>query len=82
MQHVLDVNRDTALQFTKKARQFLNLPKSLFECDVKKCNPKLYTGRKGLACIKRAKKALVIIKRADQNLGKLVKLLDVEERKK
>jgi hypothetical protein len=77
MEHALDINRQTALAFTKKARQFLNLPRSLFECDVKKCNPKLYTGRRGAATIKRGKKALTIIKRADQNLAKLMKLLEV-----
>lgn len=77
MEHVLDVNRKTALTFTKKAREFLNLPRSLFECDVKKCNPKLYCGRKGKATIRRAKKALVIIKRADVNLSKLCRLLEV-----
>ena len=77
MQHTLDINRKTALEFTKKARQFLNLPRSLFACDVKMCNPKLYHGKKGKATIKRAKKALVIIKRADSNLARLCKLLEI-----
>lgn len=77
MEHVLDINRKTALTFVKKAREFLSLPRSLFECDVKMCNPKLYHGRKGKASIRRAKKGLVVIKRADQNLARLCKLLSV-----
>ena len=77
MQHVLDINRKTALDFTKKARQFLNLPRQLFECDIKRCNPKLYSGSRGTSAVKRAKKALTIIKRAEQSLTKLTKLLEV-----
>lgn len=77
MDHVLDINRKTALDFTKKARQFLNLPKSLFECDIKRCNPKLYKGPKGQAAIRRAKKGLALIKKADSNLHKLCNLLEL-----
>jgi len=74
--NVLDINRQTALSFTKKAREFLNLPKSLFECDVKQCNPKLYHGSKGKAAIKRAKKALTIIREIEQKLKRLCKILE------
>ena len=75
MQHVLDVNRHTSLEFVKKAQQFINLPKSLFECDVQKCNPKIYSGPRGKAAIRRAKKALVIVRRIEKDLEKLKKLL-------
>lgn len=75
MQHSLDINRKTILVFVQKAQGFLNLPRSLFECDVKQCNPKLYQGARGRAAIKRAKKALVIIKRIDKDLIKLCKIL-------
>jgi hypothetical protein len=76
MEHVLDINKRTALTFTKKAKSFINLPRNLFECDVKKCNPELYKGRRGKATIRRARKALVIIKRIELNLDKLCKLLE------
>lgn len=75
MKHVLDVNRHTALEFVKKAQQFLNLPQKLFECDVDMCNPKLYTGPKGKSAIRRSKKALVIMKRVNRDVSKLRKLL-------
>jgi hypothetical protein len=77
MKHALDINRETALGFVKKARQFLNLPRELFSCDIKKCNPALYKGKKGIAAIKRSRKGLAIVKRVDKSLESLCKLLEV-----
>jgi hypothetical protein len=73
--HVLDVNRTTALAFIKKAKLFLNLPRTLFECDVKQCNPRLYVGSKGAATVKRAVRGLVILGQVDKELNKLCKIL-------
>lgn len=75
MKHTLDINRDTSLGFVKKAHQFLELPKKLCECDIKKCNPDLYKGKKGVIAIARSKKALVVIKRIEVDLNKLKKIL-------
>ena len=77
MQHVLDINRKTAHDFAKKAKQFINLPRQLFECDMKKCNPNLYKGTRGKAAIRRAKKALVITKSLEKDLDRLIKILEV-----
>ena len=81
MEHVLDINRKTVLSFVEKSGQFLNLPRQLLECDILKCNPSLYKGKKGIAAIKRAKKGLAIIKRIEKDLTKLRKILAVPKTK-
>lgn len=75
MEHTLDINRKTILSFVEKSGHFLNLPRKLFECDVAKCNPSLYRGKKGIAAIKRAKKGLIIVARIEKDLAKLRKIL-------
>ena len=47
----------------------------LCECDIKKCNPDLYKGKKGVIAIARSKKALAVIKRIEIDLNKLKKIL-------
>ena len=73
--HQLDVNKHAALTFVKKAEQFLLFPRKLWECDVKKCEPSLYYGNRGGAAVRRAKKALVLLRKAELNLLKIKKLL-------
>lgn len=75
MEHPLDINRKASHTFVVRAKQFLNFPRSLMECDIQKCDPKLYANRKGAAARKRAKKGLVIIRRLNRDLDKLIKLL-------
>lgn len=81
MKHVLDINRQTTLSFVKKARQFLNLPRNLFECDIEKCNPELYKGSRGASAVRRAKKGLEIVDRVDGDLKKLCALLERKNEK-
>lgn len=72
---ILDTNCRTKIEFLKKAQEFLNLPKSLFECDVERRNPDLYKGPKGVATIRRSKKAIVLMKGIEKNLNKIINLL-------
>lgn len=73
---ILEINRKTASGFVKKSRSFLNLPRSLFECDVQQCNPDLYKGKRGKAAVERARKALTLAKKADRILEQLCTLLE------
>lgn len=74
-QSQLKVNRHVLLSFFKKAEQFLLLPRQLLECDIKKCNPKLYNGEAGRVAISRAKKILPILTRINLDLEKIKKIL-------
>lgn len=75
-QNVLEINRRTILHFVRNAQRFLNLPKTLFECDVNQCNPALYVGVEGKIAIKRAKKGLAIIHKTNKMLTQLGTLLE------
>jgi hypothetical protein len=82
MEHVLDTNRRIAAVFVSKALEFINLPISLFECDIKKCNPDLYKGLRGKTVIRRSRKSLAILKRVKKDLNKVHRILYVSVKKK
>ena len=75
MKHALDINKQTALSFVRKAQEFLGLPRKLWQCDIDRCNPNLYKGALGKAAIKRARAGSKILKRVDADIKKIIKLL-------
>ena len=72
---IIDTNNKIVLDFTKKAQQFLGLPRSILEAQAEQKNPDLYQDAYGKKAVSKAKQSLKLLKRVERELQKLEKHL-------